>query len=387
MFYDYAKYNLKLFEYQAKQQFAQYHIPIPKGVLVTSVEAARRAVTDFNGSAIIKPQSTHLLNYVGVAHNQEEANNILRHIFQQSFTSLTIRTILIEEMVTASEHIHLTIDTDLTTGKLRVRATKQNRHQHLQATTLINPFLGLRNYQARDLASDMGLSRQLWRDFITILENTLRCYIDNDATLIEFSPMGVALNKQFIVLNSRMHIDDNAVFRHTDLYAIQSADQPDEATIKAQQANIHYVKLSGQVGTITNGSGLGLAVIDMLHQLSDGRVTAANFLDMGASTAANKIDIALKLVLADPTVKSILICVFGSTIGCDEIARDIINTYEGTPPDQEIIVRLEGHRVTDGITLLKQAGIPNVSAYQNLTDAVQHSIRAAQEADHGNIPD
>lgn len=342
---------------------------------MSSVEAAHQAIGDFHGNVVIKPQSNSSFMTVEVAKTEEDADFIVQRLF--SSLDVTIRNILIERSHDVQRRLYITFRADRSSGKLLISASDQQTEREYYK--LINPFLGLRAYQARDLAADLNLEREHWREFTRILQAAYQCYIDCDAELLEINPLGLTYNGDFIALNAHLDIDNNAIIRHPELLMLQSADSISNAILRAKQANIHYVRLEGQIGCIANGTGLALATLDAIHQQgATGNITPANFLDIGGIARPDKIDTALKIVLAEPTVQAVIINIFGGITRCDEIARGIVDTYEGIPPKQLIVIRLAGNQSEQALEIIQAADIPRVKTTNNFTEAVEMALQAVR---------
>lgn len=373
---------MKLYEYQTKMRFKDYGIPIPKGVLVTSLDEARQAVDQFGDYVILKPQSSHLTQPIRIAKRTEDAFKIIEHIIQTNLSLMTIRNILIEQGIEVKQSIYITLRTDSNSGHILLKVDSHDGHN--KTIKQINSSLGLRGYQARDIAGDIDLPRHLWQKFIAILQAAYQCYVESDAKILEINPLAINYQDKFVVLNAHMNIDNNALFRHPEFFMVETRDQRTPSEQKALQANISYNTLDGQIACIANGAGLCLATMDNVHRYGGGNIAPACFADIGSSARAEHIDTAIRLALSEKHVKSILINIFGGITQCSDVANDILKTYEGVPPQKNIIIRLAGPKADEAIHMLQEAAIPNVIITPVLSDAVRFAISAARKETYGN---
>lgn len=238
----------------------------------------------------------------------------------------------------------------------------------------INPLLGMFQYQSHNLAGGIELQRNLWEYFITFARAIYRCFDSTDATSLA---LNVVLNAQgqFGVISARMVVDDNALFRHSEI----TVNQPTEAENIAFKHHLNYVKLHGQIGCLTNGAGLAMALIDMIaHYGGLDNISAANFLDIGGGARADRIPIALRLLLDDGDVSCILVNIFGGITRCDEIARSLIYTFEAAPRRVPLVVRLKGTNAAEAQYLIENAQIPHLITAHSLTEAVTLAVGLAK---------
>ena len=358
---------MRLLEYQAKRQLKAYNIPIPKHVLVTSYTGARQAIDELMGDVLLKPQGPRHAPAIRFAQG-ESVSRILNTILT---SDMTIRSILVEKVIPVQYRVYLSLQADRRTGKLVLQARMHTHDEVYEDQKLINPFIGLREYQARDLASNLNLARIHWQPLIHILQSLFHCYIESDAEHIALNPLGITHNNQFIVLNAQMHIDDDALQRQPDFYMLQSADITSSSAARAQQVNITYIKLEGNISCISGGSGLGLTTLDSLYQQGDDKLRPGQLIDIGNMIHNEKIDVALKTALADPDIELVLVNLFESDSGEDSIAHKIITSYEGIPPAKPIIIRLNGVNAEDGLSAIKNANIENVYTKNDLSSALE----------------
>lgn len=367
---------MHLHEYQAKQRLKQYKIAIPTGVLVTSLNIARQVVADFDNAVVIKPQSANPNITPQVITDKNDAETIMADLFHR-LSRQTTRSILIERLYSIQQRIQMRIQADTTTGKIKLQVSTYDDDSRLMyGEQLINILLGLREYQARDLASELNLPRQLWRHFIETAQALYHCYVDSDAEYIDINPLGLTSEEIFRAFDVKVKINDYALYRHETFLMLQSLETLSVDTLQAQQADISYQPFEdGNVSCISNGAGLGMALTDELQHLTAGAVRPAQFIDIGGMARAPQIDAALQIALRDERVKAIVLAIFGGVTRCDEIAQYIVDSYSGVPPRCLIVVRLAGNNAQTGMATLEQAGIPNLVT----TTSLRQAIEAAQE--------
>lgn len=245
----------------------------------------------------------------------------------------------------------------------------------------INPLLGMFQYQSHNLAGGIELQRDLWEYFIGFARAVYRCFDAIDATSLALNVILTAQG-QFGVISARLVVDDNALFRHGEI----TVNQPTEAENIAFKNHLNYVKLHGQIGCMTNGAGLAMALIDMIaHYGSTDNISAANFLDIGGGARADRIPIALRLLLDDHDVSCILVNIFGGITRCDEIARSLIYTFESAPRRVPLVVRLKGTNAAEAQYLIENAQMPHLITAHSLTEAVTLAIGLVKQgASDGN---
>jgi len=233
----------------------------------------------------------------------------------------------------------------------------------------IDPLLGLQDFQVRDIALGIDLKREYWKQFIKILRELYRAYIDTDATLAEINPLVITKDKRLIALDAKMIIDDNALFRHPEMMELRDLDVEAPAEIEAQKYGLSYIKLDGDIGCMVNGAGLAMATMDIISQFGG---KPANFLDIGGGAGATKVAAALRIILSDPNVKVILINIFGGITRCDEVAKGLLSALADVKTKVPLVVRLVGTNADEGRNLLANEKIQTANT---LVEAANISVR------------
>ncbi len=325
---------MKLHEYQSKQIFSKYGIPIPKGRVATTAEEAKQIAQELGGRVVIKSQvlvgGRGKAGGIKVANDPNEAGQIAAQILGMEIKGLPVRKVLVDEAAAIETEIYLGITNDRTARKPVMMASaaggvdieevaRTNPEKIIKVH--IDPLLGLRDYQTRDIAASIDLPRENWREFNTIALALWRAYSENDATLAEINPLIINKEKKLVALDGKMLIDDNAMFRHADLAELRDVDEEAPVETEARKYGLTYIKLDGSIGCMVNGAGLAMTTMDVI-KLFGGE--PANFLDIGGGANAEKVAAAMKIILTDKNVKAVLFNIFGGITRCDEVARGIL---------------------------------------------------------------
>ena len=376
---------MKLHEYQSKIIFSRYGIRIPKGRVASTASDARVIANEMGGHVVIKAQvlvgGRGKAGGIRVAKNADEAEQIAAQILTMEIKGLRVHKILIDEAAAIDQEIYLAITNDRTAKKPVIMASaaggidieevaRTNPEKIIKVH--INPLIGIKDYQTRDIASSIDLPREYWKSFGEILNGLWRAYESNDATLAEINPLIISKEKRLVALDGKMLIDDNALFRHLDLAEMRDTDEDAPSEVEARKYGLTFIKLDGNIGCMVNGAGLAMASMDILKYFGG---EPANFLDIGGGAGADKVVAALRIILSDPNVKAILLNIFGGITRCDEVARGIITAIAEVKPKVPMVVRLVGTNAEEGRQILASA---NLITAETLADAAQKAVAAAK---------
>ncbi|NWF68761.1 MAG: ADP-forming succinate--CoA ligase subunit beta [Chloroflexi bacterium] len=385
---------MNLHEHQAKGLFSKIGIPVPIGRVATTVDEALVIAQDIGLPVVIKAQvltgGRGKAGGVKVARTWDEVREYAGKILGMMIKDLIVHKVLVDPAANIAQEIYLAVAMDRQAGRPVLISSseggveiEQVAHDKPEAIIreYIDPQLGLHDYQTRNVASAINLPRAHWRAFGDIARNLYRCYVENDATLTEINPLVITNEGQMVALDGKMVIDDNALYRHKDIAAMRDLTAEDEAETRAREAGIAYVKLNGQIGCMVNGAGLAMTTMDMtkLYGGADG-IGPANFLDIGGGAQADKVAAALRIILSDSNVRSVLINIFGGITRADEVARGMIQAYNEVKPDVPIIIRLAGTNADEGREIINDAQIPYLFGAATLTEAAQKAVQAAKGA-------
>jgi succinyl-CoA synthetase beta subunit len=294
-----------------------------------------------------------------------------------------VKKVLIDPAADIQDEIYLGVTTDRAARRTVMMASAAGGVdiEEVAATTPdkiirthIDPFLGLLNHQARIIASGIGLPHANWNQFIQIAQSLYQCYLKSDASLAEINPLIVTGDGSLLAVDGKMVLDDNALFRHSDLAEMRDTSEEAPAETQARQAGLSYVKLDGEIGCMVNGAGLAMATMDMTKLFGG---SPANFLDIGGGAQADKVAAALRIILADPNVKAILFNIFGGITRGDEVARGILQALEEVPTDLPMIARLVGTKEEEGRAILAEA---HMITANTLAEAAQKAVEAVQNS-------
>jgi succinyl-CoA synthetase beta subunit len=237
----------------------------------------------------------------------------------------------------------------------------------------INPLLGLRDFQIRNLATEIEVPRILWRSFIAVCQNLYAAYQELDATLAEVNPLVITTDSKIIALDGKIIIDDNALFRHPDLVDKRDISAEDPEEIEARKFGLAYIKLDGNIGCLVNGAGLAMASMDIIQHKGG---QPANFLDIGGGASAEKVASALRIILSDPQVNTVFVNIFGGITRCDEVANGIKQALNELNPTIPFVIRLVGTNDTEGRQILAEA---NLVTAESLQEAAEKAVSLAKE--------
>jgi len=378
---------MKLHEYQSKQIFAKYGVPIPKGRVAATASEARQIAEELGGRVVVKSQvlvgGRGKAGGIKVAKDPGEAEQFATQILAMEIKGLPVRKVLIDEASAIEQEIYLGITNDRAAKKPVMMASAAGGVdiEEVAATTPekivkvhIDPLLGLRDYQARDVAATIDLPRDNWREFGKIANGLWQAYKASDATLAEINPLVINRDKKLMALDGKMLIDDNALFRHPDLAEMRDIDEEAPSETEARKYGLSFIKLDGNIGCMVNGAGLAMTSMDVI-KLFGGE--PANFLDIGGGAGADKVAAAMRIILSDPNVKAVLYNIFGGITRCDEVAKGILAAMEEVKPNVPMVVRLVGTNAEEGRALLADA---NMITAETLADAAKKAVAAAKGA-------
>ena len=383
---------MKLHEYQAKEVFARYGIPVPRGSVAATAGAARQAAADLGGQAVVKAQvhagGRGKAGGIKVVRSPEEAEQTAREFLGQNLVThqtdargVPVNSVLVEELADIRRELYvaLTIDRGFRGPVLLVSAAGGMDIEEVAATNPqdihtepIEPVLGLMPYQTRRLAARLNLEPAQARPAIQVLNALYRIFTENDCSLVEINPLIITEDDRVVALDAKLDLEDDSLFRHADLGELRDRSQEDALEAEAADQDIAYVNLEGSVGCLVNGAGLAMATLDVTNAAG---AAPANFLDVGGGADEEKVASAVSIILSDPKVNRVLVNIFGGILRCDIAARGIVLAFERQGATLPLIVRMLGTNVVEGKEIL-QASSLNVTFADTLTEAAA-AIRQA----------
>jgi len=374
---------MKLHEYQSKNIFSKYGVPIPRGRVTTTASEARQIAEELGGRVVIKSQvlvgGRGKAGGIRLAKSPKEAEELATQILGMDIKGLPVRKILVDEAANIDKEIYLGITNDRAARRPVIMASSAGgvEIEEVARTTPeqivkvhIDPLLGLKDYQSRDIAIGIDMPREHWKDFSRITLGLWRAYLENDASLAEINPLVITKDKHLLAVDGKMLIDDNALFRHPDLVEMRDIDEEAPSETEARKYGLSFIKLDGVIGCMVNGAGLAMTTMDIVKLFGS---EPANFLDIGGGASSDKVAAALRIILSDQKVKVILINIFGGITRCDEVAKGILSALHEVKPKVPMVVRLVGTNAEEGIQLLSEA---NMVTALTLTDAAKKSVSA-----------
>ena len=396
---------MNLHEYQGKQILASFGVAIQRGIVAQTAEeavSAAKVLTEETGTGwhVIKAQihagGRGKGGGVKLAKNLDEVSSIAGHIIgMQLITPQTppqgkpVHQVLICEDVyypgeTETSEFYVSVLLNRATGRNMIMysteggmdiETVAEETPHLIFTEEIDPGTGMMPFQARKVAFNLGLSGHAFKEMTKFITALYTAYVESDSSLFEINPVLKTSDNKILAVDAKVSIDDNALFRHKDYLALRDIREENQIEVEAGEVGLNYVDLDGNVGCMVNGAGLAMATMDLIKQAGG---DPANFLDVGGTADAARVEMAFRLILKDPNVKAILVNIFGGIVRCDRVAQGIVDAYKnlGDAINVPIIVRLQGTNADIAKELIDSSGLNVLSAtaFQEAADKVQEAI-------------
>jgi succinyl-CoA synthetase beta subunit len=377
-----------LYEYQGKQLFARFGIPVSEGRVAASAEEARAAAEELGGQVVVKAQvltgGRGKAGGIKLAETPEEAGARAGEILGMDIRGHTVRKVWIERASDIAREYYLSVTFDrgekkplfmLTTqGGVDIEEVAEKTPEAL-ARLHVDPLVGFQPYQARWLCFTAGVDDpNEQKQVIAIVGKLYDAFVGADAMLCEINPLIVTPAQEVKALDSKFTVDDNALFRHPDVAEMHDVEAADPQERLAREKGVTYVKLDGEVGILGNGAGLVMSTLDVIDQVGG---SPANFCDLGGGGDAEGVVDALEVITTDPQVKAILFNIFGGITRCDEVARGILEALERMTIEHPIVVRLDGTNAEEGRRLLTEAAPENVHVEETMLSAAERVVELA----------
>ncbi|MGD8354206.1 MAG: ADP-forming succinate--CoA ligase subunit beta [Methyloceanibacter sp.] len=384
---------MNIHEYQAKDLLEAYGAPVGKGVVATSADEAVERAKALNGDVLVVKAQIHaggrgkgggvkLVKTIQEMH--AEADRMLGKPLvtpQTGPQGRIVRSVYVAEGTDINRELYLSLLVDRSTGRIAFVASTEGgvnieevaAETPEKITTIdVDPASGLSGFHGRVIADALELKGDLAKQCGKLVKTLYTLFTEKDASLIEINPLVVTTDGQLQCLDAKMAFEDNALFRHPDIEALRDLHEEDPAEVEASKYDLSYVKLDGNIGCMVNGAGLAMATMDIIKYYG---AEPANFLDVGGGATTEKVTAAFKLILSDPSVKGVLVNIFGGIMRCDTIAEGIIAAARETNIGVPLIVRLEGTNVEQGKKLLAESGLDIIPA-DDLDDAAKKAVAA-----------
>ncbi|MGE5130087.1 MAG: ADP-forming succinate--CoA ligase subunit beta [Sphingomonadaceae bacterium] len=387
---------MKIHEYQGKELFRKYGVATPRGVPCFSVEEAARAAESLGGSAWVVKAQIHAGGRgkgggVKLARSLSEVRNVASKILgmrlvthQTGPQGQKVRRLLIEEGADIRKELYVGMVVDRQTQKVCLMASSEGGMdiEEVAAKTpekihkvFIDPTAGLTDAEASDSARKIGIPAASVPEAARLLKALYKCFWETDASLAEINPLILTGDGKVVALDAKLNFDDNALFRHPDIVAMRDLDEEDPLEIEASKYDLSYISLDGEIGCMVNGAGLAMATMDTIKLFGG---APANFLDVGGGATAEKVTAAFKIMLSNPKVKAILVNIFGGIMKCDTIAEGVVAAAREVKLAVPLVVRMKGTNEDLGKKILKDSGLPIISA-DNMADAAKKVVAAVKK--------
>jgi succinyl-CoA synthetase beta subunit len=372
---------MKIHEYQARDLFRKYGIPVPDGEVCHSVDEVKKKISDKDKLRVVKAQvlvgGRGKAGGVKLATTKAEAIEKAKQILGMDIKGITVEKVLVADAVDIEKEFYVGLINDRNVKAVTLMASseggveieevaKTNPEKIIKMT--IDPSMGLMDWQARKVALQLFNDPKQVRQAAEILVKLYKLYIDTDASLAEINPLVLTPDKQVLAIDGKMNFDDNALFRQKEIIAMREADENEKKELEANAKGLSYIKLDGNIGCMVNGAGLAMATMDMI-KLYGGE--PANFLDIGGSSNPQKVIDAMNILLSDSNVKSVMINIFGGITRCDDVARGLVAALDQIKTDIPIVIRLSGTNAKEGLEIIEKTGLPVV---KTMSEAAQKAI-------------
>ena len=387
---------MNIHEYQAKQLFSSYGINVLKGDIAFNVDDAVKIAEGIDSKKWVVKAQIHAGGRgkgggVKIANSikevEEYSNNILGMNLITPQTGVEGKKVLkvyVEEGCQIKKEYYLGIVLDRAKGKFVMMASTEGGMEIEKVAeempekiikVILDPLMGLNGFQARQLSFALEIPKEAIKDFVRQVTLLSKIAVEKDFTLVEINPLILTEDNKVIALDAKVNIDDNALFRNSDLKELLDESEVDPKELEAEKYDLSYVKLDGKLGCMVNGAGLAMATMDIIKLKGS---SPANFLDVGGGASKEKVSGALKIIISDKDVKAILINIFGGIMRCDIIAEGIVEAVNEMKLDKPLIVRLEGTNVERGKEILSNSGLEIVTA-KDLEDAADKAVTIVEK--------
>jgi len=387
---------VNIHEYQAKEIFRKYGVPVPRGRVAFTVDEAVEAAKELGGSLWVVKAQIHaggrgLGGGVKLAKSLDEVREWADKILGMTLVThqtgpegKVVHKVYIEEGADIQKEFYLGMLLDRaaempvmmasTEGGMEIEKVAAETPEKIVKVT-IDPTVGFQGFHGRKLAFGLGLPKEEIGTFIKFAKALYEVYMDNDAEMIEINPLIKTGDGKFLALDAKMGFDDNALYRHPDISEMRDLEEEEPTELEAKAHGLSYIKLDGNVGCMVNGAGLAMATMDIIkHEGGE----PANFLDVGGGANPETVAKGFEIILKDPNVKAIFVNIFGGIVRCDRVANGILEATKITDVNVPVVVRLDGTNAEEAAEILKNANIENIIAAENLADGARKAVAAAK---------
>jgi succinyl-CoA synthetase beta subunit len=388
--------NMKIHEFQAKELFKKYGVPIPLGQTALNPDEATLIAGTLGGYPVVVKAQIHAGGRgkgggVKLARSAAEVRRSAGEILGMKLVTpqtgpqgKLVKKVLVEEGLNIEKEIYLSIIVDRGHAKIAVMASTAGGMdiEEVAAQTpqkiikvFINPLQGIHSYHCRQIAFGLDLSSAMVNPFVALLKNLYRLFVDYDCGLAEINPLVITADGALVALDAKINFDDNALFRHPDILEYRDLDEENPLEVEASKYNLNYISLDGNVGNMVNGAGLAMATMDLIKLAG---AEPANFLDVGGGASAEMVENGFRILLSDQNVKGVLINIFGGILRCDVLAEGVVQAAKKIGISVPVVVRMEGTNIEAGRRILAESGLELITA-TDLKDATQKVAEIVRE--------
>ncbi len=379
---------MKIHEYQAKELFRQYTVPVPDGNVAFSVDEAKDIASNLGGFPVVVKAQIHAGGRgkgggVKLAGSMEEVQTIADEILGMTLVThqtgpegKLVKKLLVEAGQQIKKELYLSLLVDRATASVVIMASQDggmdieevaDKTPERIIKVHVDPLMGIQGYQLRQVAFGLEIPPGAMKQFSGLLSNLYKFFVANDCSLVEINPLILTLDDQVLALDAKVDFDSNALHRHKHLLELRDLDEEDPLEVEASAFNLNYINLDGNVGNIVNGAGLAMATMDIIKIAG---ATPANFMDVGGGASSEQVENAFRIILADEKVKAVLINIFGGILRCDVFAQGVVDAAKKTGISIPVVVRMEGTNVEQGKKILSDAKL-NLTSAVDLSDAAE----------------
>jgi succinyl-CoA synthetase beta subunit len=391
---------MNVHEFQAKQLFGQFGIPVPRGKEITSSEAGAAWAAELNTPVFVVKAQIHAggrgkAGGVKITKDKASVPGLVKELIGKTLIThqtgpkgREVRRLLIEEGAAIDKELYVSILVDRdsgwpvfiasTEGGMEIEEVAAHTPEKIIRES-IDPAVGFQGYNGRNIAFALGLPAMeaaVVTPFIQMLGNLYRLFMDKDAAMVEINPLVITGDKKLIALDGKVSFDDNGLFRHADVQKMRDLHEEDPLEIEAGENNLNYVKLDGNIGCMVNGAGLAMATMDVIKLAGS---EPANFLDVGGGATKETVAAGFRILLKDPNVKGIFINIFGGIVRCERIAHGVIEAAKEVKINVPLVVRLQGTNAEEGRKLLAESGL-KLEVANDLWEAAQKIVKLTGKA-------
>jgi len=385
---------MNIHEYQAKELFKKFRIPIPDGGVAFNVDSAKSIADELHNFPVIVKAQIHAggrgkAGGVKVANNLKEVEQYAKAMLGMTLVTKQtgpqgkmVNKLLVESGANIDKELYLSILPDRATAKIVIMASLAGgmdieevaeKSPEKIVKVYVDPLSGIQGFQLRKVAYGLKLDPPLVRQMTTIVRNLYDLFVMHDCSLLEINPLIITHEQQIIAIDAKINFDDNALFRQKEIVEYRDPDEEDPLELEASKYNLNYIKMDGNIGNMVNGAGLAMATMDIIKQAG---AEPANFLDVGGGANAEQVENAFRIMLSDTNVKGILINIFGGILRCDVLATGVVEASKKVGLTLPVVVRMEGTNVEEGRKILKESGL-NLLTAADLKDAAQKVAQMA----------